>query len=351
MSSYIDKKFINILSGTLDKFSWKRENLANCRCPICGDSQKHKTKTRLYFYQKENAFLIKCHNCSYSSNLYNFIKEVSPSLIKEYAVETWKEKNVSKTNKSDKIRENEMISLLKKNKFKPKQKLLKDLTRVCDLDKDHVGYKFISMRKIPKKFYDILYYTSDFGSWMRKVDPDCAPVGKEERLIIPFFNKNGDLVAAQGRALNFKDEAKARTTARYITVKADKSIDRLWYGMWRADPKKKVYVVEGPLDSLFLDNCIAMVGAGAIENVHPRFENSEIVYALDNEPRNKQICNYISRLIEKGCSVCIWPDKIKEKDINDMIYNRKPSKIKKIIDENTFSGLEATLRFRQWKKV
>ncbi len=186
---------------------------------------------------------------------------------------------------------------------------------------------------------------------MRKVDPDCAPVGMEERLVIPFFNKSGDLVAAQGRSLNFRDESRARTTARYITVKADKSIDRLWYGMWRADPKKKVYVVEGPLDSLFLDNCIAMVGAGAIENLHPRFVNSDVVYALDNEPRNKQICNYISRLIEKGCNVCIWPDEVKEKDINDMVYNRKPSKIKKIIDENTFSGLEATLRFRQWKKV
>ncbi len=147
MSSYVDKKFINILSGALENFSWKRDNLANCRCPICGDSKKHTTKSRLYFYQRENSFLIKCHNCSYSSNLYNFIKEINPSLVKEYAVETWKEKNLSRTKQSDKVKENEMISLLKRNKFKPKQKLLKGLTRICDLDKSHVAYQFVSMRK------------------------------------------------------------------------------------------------------------------------------------------------------------------------------------------------------------
>lgn len=90
-------------------------------------------------------------------------------------------------------------------------------------------------------------------------------------------------------------------------MKADKSIDRLWYGLWRVDPKKKVYVVEGPIDSLFIPNTIAMVGAGAIENLHDRLIGTEVVYVLDNEPRNKQIVNYMDRLINKGCKICICP--------------------------------------------
>jgi hypothetical protein len=236
-------------------------------------------------------------------------------------------------------------------KFKPKAKYLEELTPISKLPKNHVAHEFCKLRRIPEKHYNILYYCDDFGSFMDKLDPDCLSVGKEERLVIPFFNKNGDVVGAQGRHLTLKGESTARTSARYITVKADKSIDRLWYGLWRTDPKKKVYVVEGPLDSLFIPNTIAMVGAGAIEQIHPRLVDSEVVYALDNEPRNKQIVNYIDRLISKGCSVCIWPQNVKEKDINDMIYTKTAKEIKKIIDDNTYAGLEARMHFRNWRRV
>ena len=186
---------------------------------------------------------------------------------------------------------------------------------------------------------------------MSQLDPDCLPVGKEERLVIPFFNSHGVVVGAQGRSLNMKDESNARYTLKYLTVKGDKSIDRLWYGLWRTDPKKRVYAVEGPIDSLFLQNAVAMVGAGALKETPTRYDNTPITYILDNEPRNKQICAYIEKLIELGREVCIWPDNIKEKDINDMAYNMSTRKIQKLIDENTFSGLEATLRYRDWRKI
>ena len=147
------------------------------------------------------------------------------------------------------------------------------------------------------------------------------------------------------------DEVNARNTIKYITVKYDKSIDRLWYGIWRLNPKKRVYVVEGPIDSLFLQNATAMVGAGALKEVPLRFEDSEMTYILDNEPRNRQICAYIEKLIELGRDVCIWPDNVTEKDVNDMAYRMSTRKIQKMIDENTFKGLEAKLRFREWRKI
>ena len=76
-----------------------------------------------------------------------------------------------------------------------------------------------------------------------------------------------------------------------------------------------------------------------------------MTFILDNEPRNKQICNYIEKLIEMDRDVCIWPDNISEKDINDMAYRLSTKKIQKIIDENTYNGLEAKLRFNEWRKV
>ena len=288
----------------LERFAWKKSNLANCRCPICGDSQKNKSKARGFFYQKADSYFYKCHNCNHSCNLYNFLNHVSSQLAKEYSLERWK----------------------------------------CGKDKNKTPHKEDDMFK--------KLNSSNFGSFMKKLDPDTnVMVGKEERLVIPFFNEEGNVVAVQGRSINFKDESNARKTAKYITVKHDKSIDRLWYGMWRANPKKRIYVVEGPIDSMFLQNSVAMVGAGALEVLPKRFKYSSMTFVLDNEPRNPQICSYVEKLINMGKEVCIWPKNISEKDINDLAYKMSTRKIQKMINENTFSGLEAKLRFETWRKV
>ena len=351
MSSFVDKKFINLVSVKLERFSWKKQNLANCRCPICGDSKKKKTKARGYFYEKKGGYYYKCHNCGYGTTLYNFLKEVDPTLMKEYSMERFKSGDGGYANYT-KPKEEEVFKFKdSKPKFKKKDAILDGLDVLSSLPDTHPAVQFANLRIIPQQFWKYLYATDDFGSFMQKLDPDCLPVGKEPRLVIPFFNSHGDVVGAQGRALNMKDEANARTTLKYVTVKADKSIDRLWYGMWRTNPKKRVYVVEGPIDSMFLQNCVAIVGAGALKNIPARFADSEMTWVMDNENRNRQVCAYIEKLIEMGRDVFIWPDNIKEKDINDLAYRMSTRKIQKMIDENTFSGLEATLRFRDWRKV
>ena len=171
--------------------------------------------------------------------------------------------------------------------------------------------------------------------------------------MIPIFNKADEVVGVQGRSLTMKDEANARYTAKYITVKADKSIDRLWYGMWRANPDKRIYVVEGPLDSLFIDNTVAMLGAAAIDSVPARLQTGkgDLVFVLDNEPRNSQVMGYIEKIINLGHKVCIWPSDVRYKDINDMIFETTPKKIKKIIDSNIYEGAAAHLALNKWRKV
>ena len=353
MSTYIDRKYINLISNQLERFAWKSDKLANCRCPICGDSQKNKSKARGYFYQKGNDFFYKCHNCGAGHSLYRFLEAVSPSLMKEYSFERWKNGENGQSNYI-KPKEENMFGLFEKPKFEPKCDLLKPLLCAKDAPANHVIRQFLEARKIPSKHFDILYYTENFREYMKLVDPtlESKDLGMPEpRLVIPFFNKKNQVVAVQGRSLLPSDQIKARQTVRYITVKSDKSIDRLWYGLWRANPKKKVYVVEGPLDSLFVPNTVAMVGAGAIDNIPSKFEKTEMVYVLDNEPRNPQIVSYNQQLIDKGFSVCIWPNHIREKDINDMIYTMSINKIKKIIDDNTCSGVQAQLRLNDWKRV
>ena len=354
MSLFVDKKFINIVSPQLDKFVWKKDNLANCRCPICGDSTTNKNKARGYFFANKNSYFYKCHNCGYGSNVYNFLKEIAPTVAKEYSLETFSSRNEKKKNDVIVPKQDEkMFNLFQKPKPKDDSQYLKNCIRVDKLDSDHFCRQFLELRKIPKDAYKLLYFSENFGRFLKKMDPETTmQCGWEPRLVIPFYNQEGDVVAAQGRALNMQDEKNARSTAKYLTVKTDKSADRLWYGQWRVNPKKRIYIVEGPLDSLFIPNTIAMVGAGALDQIPTHLSESEGVYVLDNEPRNAQIVRYNERLIELGKSVCIWPNDIKQKDINDLItsgYNS--SSIKSIIDENTVSGLQANLRLTHWRKV
>lgn len=359
MNVYVDKKFVNFLSASLDKFAWKKDNLANCRCPICGDSQTNPNKCRGYFFEKEGSYYYKCHNCGASLSLYSFMEKVSPALVAEYQLERYKNNQVKKPRRP-KVKATGVEDMLLFSKKKYKEKVnSKYLTAIDDLDKDHPAVQFVNMRKIPSDKRHLLYFTDDFGSFSKELSGEQVE-GKESRIILPFFDKEGNMVAAQGRALFMRsvtgsiDRSTEQTKKllRYITIKSKDAPDRLWFGQWRVNPDKKIYVVEGPIDSLFLDNCIAMVGASGFDNIPKHLKKSDGVYILDNEPRNKHICDLNKKLIDNGRNVCIWPESMKIKDINDMVIaGMSIREIKKIIDENTFSGLEAVHRLNEWRKA
>ena len=103
------------------------------------------------------------------------------------------------------------------------------------------------------------------------------------RVVLPFFDVNMKMFAFQGRAFG-KEEP------RYITIKLQENKRRI-FGLEKLDISNKVYVVEGPIDSLFLPNCIAVAGADM------KLELKNAVYIFDNEPRNKQIVDKIQQLI------------------------------------------------------
>jgi len=330
MSLIVDKKYINLVSPMLEMFKWKGDTLANCRCPICGDSKTNKTKARGYFYSKNNDMFYRCHNCGASTSIYRFLETVSPALSKQYSLERWKSGETGYSN-------------YEKPKIKmdaPKFDKI-NLSTIEELDKTHICRTYVTSRKIPQEHWKNLYYAENFAEFVHKhIQKD---VGEEPRLIIPIYNEKYEFAGFQGRALD-------NNAVRYVTIKFDEDV-KLCFGSERVDFKSVVYVMEGPIDSLFIPNSVAILGMNH-EIDADLFSSSKLIYVLDNEPRNKHVVQQYEKLINTGKTVCVWPNSVTGKDVNDMVLRgRTPVEIRKLIDSNTYSGPEARIRFSQWKKV
>ena len=325
MSSYLDKKYINLVSTSLEKFKWKKTNLANCRCPICGDSETNLNKARGYFFQNDNTYFFKCHNCGASFNIYKFLELVSPALYKEYCLEKFKDQKDEQTIET--VVKYDVVST------EPPCDIIEELPP------DHRAIKFLKLRKIPEDKWNRFGYTKLFGSYARMVNKDYS-LFEDERLLIPIYNEHNQFIGVQGRAFG-------NQKPKYITLKKDEKI-KLIYGLNTVNKSKPIFVVEGPIDSLFLPNSVACLGVGNFLEVREKFPNEDLIFVVDNEPRNKSVVDTIRRLIETKEKVCIFPANIKDKDINDMVLNG--INVRDIIDTHTLSGAAAMLAFNSWRK-
>ena len=320
---FVDVKYINLISARFQKFKKVKSNLYNFRCPICGDSQKNRNKARGYLYQVKNNTNFKCHNCGVNISFNNFLKQIDSVIYKQYTFEKFKNGNTGKNFTAD-----EPVFKFEAPKFKPKLELAK-------ASENADAKKYLEDRKInPDKFY----YTDKFKSWTNSQKKTFDDVSKDEpRIIIPLFYQD-TLVGFQGRALG-------SSKIKYITVMLNDDAPKI-YGLDEIQKDKTVYITEGPFDSTFVHNAIAMCGADAdIGN----WGISNPVWIYDNEPRNTEITARISRTIDRGERVVIWPSGITQKDINDMVLSGLD--VQSVIELNTYSGLEAKLKFTTWKKT
>ena len=331
MSSYIDLKFINDISSRLTLFKKKGDYLFNFRCPHCGDSKKNKTKARGFFYRVKNDMFFKCHNCGTGQSLANFIKFIDPKLYEEYLLERYK-RSAPSTPKP------------KFTDFKPKFKetnILEKYKKISELDDKHPAKKYLQGRKIPVIHYDKFYLVDKFYELVKKVKSDIVIKNDHPRLVIPFYDTTGKLFAFQGRAFG-KEQPK------YVTIKLDENKRKI-FGLERVNMADNIKIVEGPIDSLFLNNCLAMGGA---DMFFDRVPPEQITYIFDNEPRNKEIIKRMYDVIEKDYNLVVWPESMRHKDINDMVIgNIAISEINDIISTNTCSKLEALTKLNNWKKI
>jgi hypothetical protein len=275
----------------------------------------------------------KCHNCGQGQNLANFIKFIDPKMYEQYLLERYK-KSAPATPKPE--FEFEPV------KFKDTT-ILDKLKKISDLKEDHPARLYCVNRKIPEKYFDILYLSDKFMTLVNKVKPNTYKITKDHpRLIIPFFDTTGKLFAFQGRAFGNEQP-------KYLTIKLDEQKQKV-YGLERINFQEQVFIVEGPIDSLFVDNCLAAGGADLF--LKNKIPNDQVTYIFDNEPRNKEIVNRMYKVIEQDYNIVIWPDDIQLKDVNDIIKSGVSiNQLKEIISINTYSKLSAMTKLNYWKKV
>ncbi len=338
MSIWIDQKYLGTLSVRLEKFSKKGDNIYNFRCPVCGDSQTNKNKARGYAFAKKGGMFYKCHNCAVSMSLGSLIKTLDPTLYKEYCLDRYKEGDTGRKPHKDHgfVFKPVRFATSKHENFKGL------LTPLKELNDSHEAVVYAKNRKIPKEKFDLLFYVEDISN-MKTFAPDYADklVTNEPRLVLPFYNAENELVGFSCRALRGEKQ-------RYIVIRIKEDSPML-YNQHLIDKKQLVYVTEGPIDSLFLPNAIA-VGSSNLVVALKEYQNACLIY--DNEPRNKEIVREIKKAIELNANVCIWPKNIKEKDINEMIMSgTTQGEILFLINKNTFSGLKAMLEFNNWRMV
>lgn len=339
---WIDQKYINLISNRLERFKRQRNNVFVFRCPICGDSQRDKSKTRGYILEKPKVGTIfYCHNCHASLSLGNFFKHVDPTVYDEYSREKFIERNtvLEAPQKPD-------ISKFERPKFMA-DAMFKGQKKISQLDPEHPAKKYVVNRRIPSRFHHKLFFIPKFKSWVNTIIPQKFNISEsgfvdEPRLVMPFLDKEGNCYGFQGRS--FK-----KTGMRYITIMLDESKPKV-YGIDMLDARGIVFVVEGPIDSMFLPNCIAMAGSAvSLDTVFPTKDKREIVIIHDNEPRNAEIVSMIDKRVEEGYNVVIWPDDLKYKDVNDMVLAGLDPE--QIIRENMKSGLQAKMALNMWKRI
>ena len=325
---FIDHKYTQLLSNRLERFTRVNQKTYNFRCPICGDSKKNTYKSRGYIYEKKDYLLYFCHNCGASMSFGNFLKQFDQQLYNEYNQEKY-------LNKEDKEKEPD-ITKFQPPKFRTDSPL-RTLKKISQLDADHPAKRYVDKRKIPSKYHYKLCFCPKFKQWINSIVPGKfnGDAVDEARLIIPFIDKDDTCFGIQGRS--FKPDG-----LRYITIMFDETKPKI-FGLDTVDMSKTVYVLEGPIDSMFIDNSIAMAGADVSYDI----PNGVFVY--DNEPRNDQIVKRMEKAINKGYNIVIWPDSLKIKDVNDMVMEGVDPM--PLIKENTYSGLQAKMRLSQWKKI
>ena len=329
--SYIDVKYIQMVSPRLTLFTKKKADLFNFRCPYCGDSQKRKNKARGYLFKIKNDFVYKCHNCGVGRTLSNFLRDQDTLLHDQYIMEKFKDGKFTGKH-----------STVPKPKFNFKTpdfvKTDTGLEKISDLNIFHEARKYLEQRGI--KDLDYFYYCPKFKEWTNKQKKTFDTLRQDHpRIIIPFKDKEGNLFGYQGRSL-------ARNAKlRYITIMLDEEQPKI-FGLDRIDTKKSIYITEGPFDATFIKNSVAMAGS----DIDIRsFNWSDHIWIFDNEPRNREIVNRISKVIDRGDKVVIWPNNIQQKDINDMSLGGHD--VQKMVESNVYQKLEAKLKFNNWKKV
>lgn len=344
----VELDFINRISHSLELFHWTSQSKAAlCRCPLCGDSATNTRKTRgsFFFSSKEDKYFYHCFNCGASMSFRSFLKNQFPSVYPEFKLEIMKDSFTGSPR-----------SLPVKNKpAKPYDPsiFLKPITQdqswllLSELEDTHPAVIYAKSRQIPEYRYPEIGYAQNWAKFVCELDP--AQLEKklptDARLVFIMKTKMQRTIGVQGRAID--PEAKTR----FSTVKFD-DFEQKSYGLDRINEKLPVFVTEAIIDSLFLDNSLAIVGGDVTESLLEGLDRTQVYLALDNEPRHKDTVNRMEKAIRLGINVCFWKIDSSLKDINAMVLaGIDRHDIMDNIKSNSLRGLAAQMKLKTWRKV
>lgn len=325
MSLTLDTYFAHRLRLLLNNFRDKGTG-TTCRfefaCPFCGMPKERDRKANL-FKSTKDALRFYCYRCNESMWMIDLLHRLDSTLAREYLTQS---AALSSTNQE--------IATAQAPAEIPTITL--NLPSIASLSEEHSARVYLAGRKIPEQFFSELLWTDDFHDIAEQFRPDghYIRIRREGRIIIPIRNEQGGIIAAQGRSIE------PGADIRYITVKTHENAPKVW-GMDRINRDETIYVTEGPFDAMFLPNSIALCGSDILDTL-PK-ENAVIIY--DNEPWSQQTLRKLKTAIGNGHRICIWPDYLREKDVNQMVFKYSPEIVRDIIDENTWSGVLATMKY------
>lgn len=342
-----DSAYIHRVSSLLQKFKSTGGDRFSFRCPYCGDSKKDPDKTRGCFKPApydSSKLIFKCFNCDISRSFKSFLRDIDESIYRDYLRESVK----SRGSFSDSADYDEGFwSMPAKGSADPIRKwaLPEDFfTPLLDLPDEHEARVYIAGRKVPEECQTRIWFTSDFRSVSNNLDREKfakpGQIWPESRVVLPCMEMDGSRMSAfQGRSL--EKDAKVR----YIMIRNDPQGTRL-FGLDSVNPSSTVMVLEGPIDTFFVKNSIALCGA----SVSVEIPVKDRIFYLDQEPRNPQIVGRLYSLVESGERICILPDEFSEKDANEIHIEMglSRSELYNLAVEHSYSGLRAKLKLSRW---
>lgn len=344
MSLNNDIKYIEKISGQLSGFEQKSKYLWNLRCPICGDSHTNKKKKRGYFIlgKDKDSIIFYCQNCGANMSMWSFLKDHFSEYYGQYKLDGMLSGSRQLTTKVTRVPPNTTLhKKIEASKF---------IYNVSDLPETHLAKQYLNYRRLDTSLF---MWTPNFCNYVAEQtnnDERYIKLPKDQRIIIPLYSVDKKIVGVQGRALDPK------ANMRYITIKFDKDNYHKIFGLDRFDKTKNGFIVEGPFDSTFLPNSLAMCGSSLDMSVIEKdiIVPQKMIIAFDNESRNRQIVEKMGKMIDAGFRVFIPPKELSTnlKDINKMVMEDGWTK-KQLVEffvKHSYTGIKARTVLSDWRR-
>ena len=326
MGLYDNLEFLlNEVRPKLDMFDRKHPYVFNFRCPFCGDSKKKKNKKRGYIYKIKNDLNFKCHNCGISMKFKSFLRNLDKSLYDAYITRHFK-------NTDDKKNDAVFASYLKAKSNPTLSNFKSVCTPLNKLEGTHAAVDYLKSRGILAMPSNVYYIDSTCKLSM--LDPEkysSLNKLKSPRILFVSLDFQGHLTKIKARTIN-----DSGWEPRFVSLSFGESNPFNWENV---DHKSRIYVVEGEMDALSVNNAIAK-GSSDLYNVHV---DGESTYVYDNELNNKEIVTGMKHTLNLGRDLMFWPEGIPYKDLNEIKSVRPDLNLSKFIDKHTYRGLEGQL--------